>query len=70
MLIIAAAQPTCNSWDEQIHFRDSYRIASGHNVEWTEAGLNIMNRINPKCNTKEEYKLLKAYMDEEPFRSC
>lgn len=46
MLIIAAAQPTCNSWDEQIHFRDSYRIASGHNVEWTEAGLNIMNRIN------------------------
>ena len=23
-----------------------------------------MNRINPKCNTKEEYKLLKAYMDE------
>lgn len=64
MLIIAAAQPTCNSWDEQIHFRDSYRIASGHNVEWTEAGLNIMNRINPKCNTKEEYKLLKAYMDE------
>ena len=60
MLIIAAAQPTCNSWDEQIHFRDSYRIASGHNVEWTEAGLNIMNRINPKCNTKEEYKLLKA----------
>lgn len=29
MLIIAAAQPTCNSWDEQIHFRDSYRIASG-----------------------------------------
>ena len=64
MLIIAAAQATCNSWDEQIHFRDSYRIASGHNVEWTEAGLNIMNRINPKCNTKEEYKLLKAYMDE------
>ena len=63
LLIIAAAQPTCNSWDEQIHFRDAYKIASGRNVAWTEAELDIVNRVNIKCNTKEENELLRNYMD-------
>ena len=63
LLIIAAAQPACNSWDEQIHFRDAYKIASGRNVAWTEAELDIVNRVNIKCNTKEENELLRNYMD-------
>lgn len=64
MLIILSAQPTCHSWDEQIHFKNTYKIASGKTVEWSEAALVIAERADTGCNTKEEYKQLKEYMNQ------
>lgn len=64
MLIILSAQPTCNSWDEQIHFQNTYKIASGKTVEWSESALVIAERADTGCNTEEEYKQLKEYMNQ------
>ena len=55
---------TCHSWDEQIHFKNTYKIASGKTVEWSEAALVIAERADTGCNTKEEYKQLKEYMNQ------
>lgn len=65
ILLIAAAQPMCNSWDEQIHFQRSYSIASGKTVRWTGAAQHIMERTNFRCNTKAEFAQLRDYMDQE-----
>lgn len=64
VLIISLAQISCNSWDEQIHFREIYKLASVKNVEWSESALMIVNRTNVKCNTKAEFAQLRDYMDE------
>ncbi|WP_373212134.1 DUF2142 domain-containing protein [Ruminococcus sp. 5_1_39BFAA] len=65
MLIIIYAQPTYNAWDEEVHFKNVYSIASGKNVEWSEAALEIINRTVPVCNTKAEYAELRKAMDEK-----
>lgn len=64
LLLILTAQPERVSWDEQIHFRNAYRIAYGKNVRWSEAALEIKEASGPKCNTKAEYAQLRSYMDE------
>lgn len=65
ILTIIFAQPVRNSWDEQIHFKNAYKIASGKSVEWSEAAYiaSAAERIN--CNTKAEYAQLRQYMDEK-----
>lgn len=63
LLTIVYAQPERNSWDEQIHFRNAYRIASGKNVEWTESAYDLVNLISVNCNTKAEYAELRDYMN-------
>jgi uncharacterized membrane protein len=65
MLLIACVQPRYCSWDEQIHFKTAYSLASGKNVEWTEAALDIVNRIVPSCNTKAEFAELRKLMNEK-----
>ena len=64
ILLIVLAQPMCNSWDEQIHFKRSYTIASGKTVRWTEAAQCIAERTNFRCNTKEEFAQLRDYMNQ------
>lgn len=64
ILLITAAQPMCNSWDEQIHFKRSYAIASGKTVRWTEAEQYITERTNFRCNTKAEFAQLRDYMNQ------
>ena len=65
MLIIFFAQPVKNSWDEQVHFQNAYRLASGRIVKWTEAAVDIKDVSSVKCNTKAEYAELRKYMDEK-----
>lgn len=65
ILLIALAQPMCNSWDEQIHFKRTYTIASGRTVKWSEAAQDIVERTNFRCNTKAEFAQLRAYMNEK-----
>ena len=62
-LIIVTAQPVKNSWDEQIHFANIYEIASGKNVKWTQAALDIANMNVVNCNTKAEFAQLRNYLD-------
>lgn len=64
ILLIVLAQPMCNSWDEQIHFKRSYTIASGKTVRWTEAAQCIAERTNFRCNTKAEFAQLRDYMNQ------
>lgn len=64
MMIIFLAQPVKNSWDEQVHFGNAYKLASGKNVEWTTSAANLKDAISANCNTKEEYAELRAYLDE------
>ena len=64
MLLIMLAQPMCNSWDEQIHFKNTYTIASGSTVKWTQAAQDIADRTNFRCNTKAEFAQLRAYMNQ------
>ena len=54
MLIIFFAQPVKNSWDEQVHFQNAYRLASGRIVKWTEAAVDIKDVFAVKCNRKAE----------------
>ena len=63
LLLIALAQPMCNSWDEQIHFKSAYILASGRTIQWTEAAQKIVDRTNFRCNTKAEFAQLRKYMD-------
>lgn len=65
LLIILYAQPVKTSWDEQIHFRNAYRLSYGRNVEWTESAVHLQNWTTVKCNTKAEYASLRAYRDEK-----
>ena len=65
MLLIVCVQPRYCSWDEQIHFRTAYSLASGKNVEWTDAALDIVNRTVPSCNTKAEFAELRILMNEK-----
>ena len=64
ILLITFAQPVCNSWDEQIHFRHAYTIASGRTVQWSQAAQDIAERENFRCNTKEEFAQLRTYMNQ------
>lgn len=65
ILLIAMAQPMCNSWDEQIHFKNAYTIAGGSTVKWTQAAQDIADRTNFRCNTKAEFAQLRAYMNQK-----
>lgn len=64
ILLISLAQPMCNSWDEQIHFKRSYSIASGRTVRWTLSAQKIAERTNFNCNTKAEFAHLREYMNQ------
>lgn len=63
MLIIIFAQPIYNAWDEEVHFQNVYSIASGKNVEWSEATQDIINKNVVNCNTKAEFAELRELMD-------
>ena len=63
MLIIVFAQPIYNAWDEEVHFQNVYSIASGKNVEWSEATRDIINKNVVICNTKAEFAELRELMD-------
>lgn len=65
LLLVLTAQPERVSWDEQIHFRNAWRIVYGKEVEWSEAALDIREASGPKCNTKAEYAQLRNYMDDK-----
>lgn len=65
ILLITLSQPMCNSWDEQIHFKSAYTISSGRNVKWSQAAQDIAERKNFRCNTKEEFAQLRAYMNQK-----
>ncbi|EET60573.1 hypothetical protein BRYFOR_07391 [Marvinbryantia formatexigens DSM 14469] len=65
LLIILYAQPVKISWDEQIHFRNAYRLSYGKTVEWSESAVHLQNWTSVKCNTKAEYAQLRAYRDEK-----
>ena len=54
-----------NSWDEAFHFNKAFTIASGKNVEWTEAASEVLNKALPVCNTKAEFAQLRNYMNEK-----
>ncbi|NLT10943.1 MAG: DUF2142 domain-containing protein [Clostridiaceae bacterium] len=51
-------------WDDDYHFSRSYAIASGNDVEWTEATHIYSNRAAPNFNTLEEYNYAADYMNE------
>ncbi len=63
--LISSGQTQINSWDEEVHFRDTFRMASGRVVEWNEATDVIVNASMMKCNTKTEYAWLRKVMDEK-----
>lgn len=65
MLIIFFAQPVKNSWDEQVHFESAYKLASGKNIEWTAAAMNLKDAVSVNCNTKAEYAQLRNYINEK-----
>lgn len=64
-LLLLGGQPQCNAWDEQIHFQNVYRLASGRVVEWNEAAELMGTDKTVKCNTKAEYAQLRKYMNEK-----
>lgn len=64
ILLIVFAQPVCNSWDEQAHFKNVYTISGGRTVTWTQAAWDTAERTNFRCNTKEEYAQLRALMEQ------
>lgn len=64
-LLLFADQPQCNAWDEQVHFQNAYRLASGPVVEWNEAAELMGASRTVKCNTKTEYAQLRNVMDEK-----
>lgn len=63
IVLIFGGQVGCNSWDEAFHFEKAYSIASGKNVEWTEAASDIANKSVPSSNTKLEYAELRNYIN-------
>lgn len=65
LLLILTSQPERVSWDEQIHFRNAYRVAYGTEVRWSKAAAEVREAAGPKCNTKAEYAQLRQYMDEQ-----
>lgn len=64
LLLIFYVQPVKNSWDEQIHFDNAYKLSFTKNIDWTEAALNIKNINTVTCNTKAEYAELREYMNQ------
>ena len=64
LLTIICTQSARVSWDEQIHFRNVYKVAYGKNIHWTEAAYDIKNASLASCNTKAEYAQLRACLDE------
>lgn len=65
VLLLLSGQPQCNAWDEQAHFQNAYRLASGRVVEWNEAAELMGTGKTVKCNTKAEYAQLREFMDEK-----
>ena len=63
--LLLGAQTRCNGWDEQIHFQNAYRLASGQTVEWSEAAELMGAAKSVPCNTKAEYARLRSMMDEK-----
>lgn len=64
LLTILCTQSARVSWDEQIHFRNVYKVAYGKEIPWTEAALDIKNASLPGCNTKAEYAQLRNCLDQ------
>ena len=64
-LLLLGGQPQCNAWDEQIHFQNAYRLASGKTIEWNEAAELMGAAKSVKCSTKAEYAQLRKVMDEK-----
>ena len=63
--LLLGGQTRCNGWDEQIHFQNAYRLASGRTVEWSEAAELMGAAKSVPCNTKAEYAQLRNVMDEK-----
>lgn len=62
-LLVVCLYPKCNAWDEQVHFQNAYRLASGPIIEWNEALDAIRSGSVPVCNTKAEYDQLRSVLD-------
>ncbi len=65
MLMLLLSGPGSQTWDEQIHYRNVYQLASGgSSVDWNAAAwYNYKNEL-PEFNTKEELFMLRQYQNE------
>ena len=61
--LLCAGQPQYNAWDEEVHFADAYRLASGSSVEWNGATDALRSYGISGINTKEEYAQLRSVMN-------
>lgn len=65
LIIIVMVGPRSVTWDEQIHYANIYQLASGDNVEWSNAAWrNYQNNV-PGVNTKEELDTLKQLLNDD-----
>lgn len=64
LLMNAGAGPKYTTWDEPVHFYNVYTLSYGENVEWNEAARILYEGGLPEVNTREELRLMKAYLDQ------
>lgn len=64
-ILILFIGPKYNTWDEEIHFRNVYAIASDRGIDWTDAAWEMYQKELPEFNTKAEKAMLKKDLDEK-----
>ena len=62
-LLILYIGPRYSTWDEDIHFRNVYAIASNRGIDWSESAWEMYQKELPDFNTKAEKAMLKNYLD-------
>ncbi len=63
LMVMIYSQPRFGSWDEKIHFESAYSLAYGEQIQWTEGISAVQQAGIMGCNTKEEFKELRDYIN-------